>query len=325
MSHRVKFAITGLGNIGKRHAQVVWQNEECELVAVIDRENTTNEFNVPHFNSLKDFFNANIEVDVVTIATPNGIHAEQGLEVLSHNKHVLIEKPIALKVADAEMLIQKSLEMDRKVFTVMQNRYAPASKWLKELIESGVLGKIFIVQVNCFWNRDNRYYTKSSWHGSKKLDGGTLFTQFSHFVDILYWLFGDIKNIKAKFADFNHESLTEFEDSGFINFDFVNGGVGSLNYSTSVWNKNLESSLTVIAENGTLKVAGQYMDKVEYCNIKDYEIPALEETTIADKKQNHSYVIANVVDVLNGRAECTSTVEQGLEVVRIISDIYSAG
>ena len=102
------------------------------------------------------------------------------------------------------------------------------------------------------------------------MDGGTLFTQFSHFLDIMYWLFGDIKNIQAKFADFNHQKNTSFEDSGFVSFYFVNGGMGSLNFSTAVSEQNFESSMTIIAEHGTVKIGGQYMNEVEYCHVKDY-------------------------------------------------------
>ncbi|WP_228446790.1 Gfo/Idh/MocA family oxidoreductase [Chryseobacterium sp. 3008163] len=164
----------------------------------------------------------------------------------------------------------------------------------------------------------------------KDLDGGTLFTQFSHFIDIMYWLFGDLTNIQGKFADFNHKDLTDFEDSGFINFDFVNGGMGSLNYSTSVWNQNLESSMTVIAENGAVKIGGQYMDKVEVCNVKGYEMPELAPTNPGNdygaykgSAANHHYIIENVVDVLKGRSTITTNALEGLKVVDIIERIYS--
>ena len=100
------------------------------------------------------------------------------------------------------------------------------------------MGKIYMVQLNCYWNRDERYYQKGNWHGTAQLDGGTLFTQFSHFIDIMYWLFGDITNIRGNFRDFSHQQLTDFGDSGFVSFDFVQGGMGGINYSTSVWNKN---------------------------------------------------------------------------------------
>jgi len=212
----------------------------------------------------------------------------------------------------------------------MQNRYSPPSVWIKEIIEKGILGKIYMVQLNCYWNRDERYYKQDTWHGKKDLDGGTLFTQFSHFIDIMYWLFGDIQNIIAKLNDFNHQQLTEFEDSGFIHFDFVNGGMGCLNYSTAIWNKNVESSMTIIAENGSVKIGGQYMNEVEYCHIKDYNMPKLAPTNPGNdygaykgSAQNHHYVIENVVDVLKNRSTITTNALEGLKVVEIIERMYN--
>ncbi len=331
---KIKFAVVGCGHIGKRHAEMILRNVNCELVALIDIQDSDKlnieKFEVPFFNTLSDFFKANIQVDVINIATPNGFHAEQALECLEANKHVVIEKPISLNKKDAEKVIYKALGVHKHVFAVMQNRYSPPSVWIKNLIESGILGKIYIVQLNCYWNRDDRYYKSDSWHGKKLLDGGTLFTQFSHFIDIMYWLFGDITNISARFNDFNHEHLTEFEDSGLINFNFLNGGMGSLNYSTSVWDQNLESSMTIIAENGSVKIGGQYMDKVEYCHIKDYKMPELAPTNPGNdygaykgSAQNHNYIIQNVVDVLAGNEKITTNALEGMKVVEIIENIYS--
>jgi predicted dehydrogenase len=242
------------------------------------------------------------ELDVVNIATPNGFHSENAIEALGAGMHVVIEKPMALSKFDAEKIIYKALQMHKQVFTVMQNRYSPPSEWIKGIIEEGILGKIYLVQLNCYWNRDDRYYKPGSWHGDKELDGGTLFTQFSHFIDILYWLFGDIKNIRSRFYDFNHSELTQFEDSGLVTFDFLNGGSGILNFSTSVWDKNLESSMTIIAENGAVKIGGQYMDKVEYCHVKNYLMPVLAPTNPGNdygaykgSAQNHNFVIENVI------------------------------
>jgi UDP-N-acetyl-2-amino-2-deoxyglucuronate dehydrogenase len=223
------------------------------------------------------------------------------------------------------------LHYHKQVFCVMQNRYSPPSQWLKELIEKKILGKIFLVQINCYWNRDDRYYKKGNWHGTKDMDGGTLFTQFSHFVDIMYWLFGDIKNIHSKLNVFNHKGLTDFEDSGFVTFDFVNGGSGSFSYSTSVWDKNLESSLTIIAENGTVKIGGQYMNEVEYCHIKDYKMPVLPPSNPPNdygqykgSAANHHFIFENVVDVLKGKAPITTNALEGLKVVEIIEKMYAA-
>lgn len=331
---KIKFAVIGCGHIGKRHAEMITRNPDAELVALIDVKKKEvlglDGYQVPFFHSLSDFLKSGIEVDVVNIATPNGFHAEQALECLEAKKNVVVEKPMALSKSDAEKVIFKALHVHKQIFAVMQNRYSPPSVWVKELIESGKLGKIFMVQLNCYWNRDDRYYKADSWHGKKDLDGGTLFTQFSHFIDIMYWLFGDVQNISARLNDFNHQQLTDFEDSGFISFEFVSGGMGAINFSTSVWNQNLESSMTIIAENGSVKIGGQYMDKVEYCHVKDYTMPELAPTNPGNdygaykgSAQNHNFVIENVVDVLKGRAAITTNALEGLKVVDIIERIYS--
>jgi UDP-N-acetyl-2-amino-2-deoxyglucuronate dehydrogenase len=333
---KIKFAVIGCGHIGKRHAEMINRNAEAELVALVDikesKSLSIDHFQVPFFSSIEDLISNDIiqEIDVINIASPNGYHAAQALKCLEAKKHIVVEKPMALTKQDAEKIIYKALQVHKHLFSVMQNRYSPPSVWIKELIESGILGQIYLVQLNCYWNRDNRYYTPDSWHGKKELDGGTLFTQFSHFIDIMYWLFGDIENIKARFEDFNHSELTDFEDSGFVNFDFINGGIGSINFSTSVWNQNLESSMTIIAEHGSVKIGGQYMDKVEVCNVKDYIMPELAPTNPGNdygaykgSAANHHYVIENVVDVLKGRSTITTNALEGLKVVDIIERIYS--
>jgi UDP-N-acetyl-2-amino-2-deoxyglucuronate dehydrogenase len=335
MTKKINFAVIGCGHIGKRHATMIIRNNGAKLVALVDilskDDLDINEFNVPFFQSIDDLLNSDLEIDVVNIATPNGFHSEQAIIALNNNKHVVIEKPIALSKNDAENILYKALNVNKQVFAVMQNRYSPPSTWIKKVIEDKILGEIYLVQLNCYWNRDDRYYTKGSWHGNKNLDGGTLFTQFSHFIDIVYWLFGDIDNIKSKFFNFNHAHLTEFEDSGFITFDFIKGGNGILNYSTSVWDKNLESSMTIIAEKGTVKIGGQYMDKVEYCHIDGYTLPVLPPTNPGNdygaykgSAQNHNYIIDNVVNVLNKKANITTNALEGMKVVDIIERIYNS-
>ena len=334
VNRKIKFAVVGCGHIGKRHAEMIQRNEDCELVALVDVKDKSKlgieTFNAPFFNSIEELLKSDLEIDVVNIATPNGFHASQSLQCLEAKKHIVIEKPLALSKADAEKVIFKSLQVHKHIFAVMQNRYSPPSQWLKNILEESILGEIFMVQINCYWNRDERYYKPESWHGKKDLDGGTLFTQFSHFIDLMYWYFGDIKNIQAKFADFNHSQITDFEDSGFVSFDFVNGGMGSLSYSTSVWDKNLESSITIIAENGSVKIGGQYMNEVEYCHIKNYTITELAPTNPGNdygaykgSAANHHYIIENVVDVLKGKNMITTNALEGLKVVDIIERIYA--
>ncbi|MDA9564100.1 Gfo/Idh/MocA family oxidoreductase, partial [Flavobacteriales bacterium] len=287
-------------------------------------------FNVPFYSSLEEMLEKSEDIDVVNICTPNGLHADQSLLVLQHSKHIVCEKPLGLSKAKCESIIYKALREHKHVFCVMQNRYSPPSEWIKELIENKILGEIFMVQLNCYWNRDSRYYKNGGWKGSQELDGGTLYTQFSHFIDIMYWLFGDIENIQGRFNDFIHKESTDFEDSGFVSFDFVDGGMGSLNYSTAIWNSNLESSMTVIGSKGSVKIGGQYMNEVEHCNIENYEMPKLADSNPANdygpykgSAANHHYIIENVVDTLKGRTKSTTNALEGLKVVDIIERIYA--
>ncbi len=330
---KIKFAVIGQGHIGKRHAEMIRRNDNCELVAVCDVQPKENiglsDIEENFYQDIETLIAKHPEVEVVNICTPNGLHAIHALNALEANKHVVCEKPMALSKADCEALIYKALQMHKTVFCVMQNRYSPPSVWMKQIVDQKIIGEVYMVQLNCYWNRDDRYYKKGTWKGNQNLDGGTLFTQFSHFIDILYWLFGDIKNIQAKFNDFTHQSSTQFEDSGFVNFDFINGGMGSINYSTSVWDTNLESSLTIIGSKGSVKVGGQYMDKVEYCHIDGYAMPELAPTNPANdyghykgSANNHHYVIENVIDTIKGKTQVSTNALEGLKVVDIIERIY---
>lgn len=332
---KIRFAVVGCGHIGKRHAEMVVRDPGVELVALCDirpkEELGIEAYPVAFFSDMTSLLQSGLDIDVINICVPNGLHAELAIQAIESGHHVVIEKPMALQVQDAERVLQTSLKYQKEVFCVMQNRYSPPSVWIKQMIDSGRLGKIYLVQLNCFWNRDERYYKPGGWHGDACLDGGTLFTQFSHFIDIMYWLFGDIQHIQARFADFNHQQLTDFEDSGLVTFEFVNGGMGCLNYSTAVWNKNMESSMLIVAENGSVKIGGQYMNEVEYCHIKDYEMPELAPTNPGNdygpykgSAQNHNFVIRNVVEVLQHTgAQNTTTALEGLKIVDIIRRIYA--
>lgn len=335
MSDKIRFAVIGCGHIGKRHAAMIRQNPDSELVAMADIQSslgpeTESAFSVPFFNSAGELLASGLGIDVVNICTPNHLHAVQAIQALEAGCHVVVEKPMALSKADCEDVIYRSLQAGKLVFCVMQNRYSPPAVWLKDIVSRQLLGKIFHVQINCFWNRDARYYRKGGWKGVKESDGGTLFTQFSHFIDIMFWLFGDIRDLQARFYDFNHQDLTDFEDSGVASFDFVKGGTGTLNFSTSVYDTNLESSLTIIAEKGSVKVGGQYMNEVEYCHIQDYTMPELPPSlppndygAYKGSAANHHFVIENVVNTLKGKTVATTNALEGLKVVEIIEKIYA--
>lgn len=332
---KITFGVIGFGHIGKKHAIMVAGNEHAVLKAIVDSDEekraiaaeTYPEAEV--FESIEALIAAGLKLDVVNICTPNGYHAKQAIKMLEQRSHVVIEKPMGLTRQECEEVIFKSLQVSRQVFCVKQNRYSPSSKWLKTIIEEGRLGRINMVQLSCYWNRDARYYKPGGWKGTKDVDGGVLFTQFSHFIDIMYWLFGDIQNIVAMSTNFSHKDATEFDDTGLVQFEFVNGGFGSVNYSTSIWDKNFESSIIVIGEKGTVKVSGQYMDQVAYCHIDDYEMPELDPPNppndYGDYKgsaANHHYVIQNVIDVLTGKSEISTNALEGMKVVEMIERIH---
>ncbi|MEY4861078.1 MAG: hypothetical protein RL059_777 [Bacteroidota bacterium] len=331
--NKIRFAVVGAGHIGKRHAEMICREAEAELVALVDCRSAVDcdaeKFGVPFFSSIDELLAADLAIDVVNICTPNGLHASQAIAALQANKHVVCEKPMGLSKESCEKVLFQALQVSKHVFCVMQNRYSPPSEWIKSIIDQGKLGTVFMVQLNCFWNRDDRYYKAGGWKGTEALDGGTLFTQFSHFIDIMYWLFGDVENIQGKFADFTHKAITDFEDSGFVNFNFTKGGMGCINYSTAVANQNLESSMTIIGEKGSVKIGGQYMNEVEVCSIEGYTMPELKESNPANdygpykgSAANHNYVISNVIDTLKGRTSATTNALEGMKVVDIIERIY---
>lgn len=325
---KYQFVVIGYGHIGKRHADMIRQNQAAELVAVVDTLPIEG-IQEAYFSSLEALFASELRFDVAVIATPNYLHAPQAITCLNHNKHIIIEKPFTLNTSDAKAIISLAQKQAKQVFCVMQNRYSPPAKWLKSIIESGKLGSLYMVQINCFWNRGDGYYQQSDWRGQTQTDGGTLYTQFSHFIDMMYWLFGSISNVQSRFANFNHTDTIQFEDTGLIHFEFDQGGIGSFNYTTSVYQKNLESSITIVAENGTIKVGGQYMNEVLYCDVKSYEMPQIEASLPPNdyghykgSAANHQYIYQNVIEVLNGAAEIDATAEQGMKVVEIIENIY---
>ena len=209
---------------------------------------------------------------------------------------------------------------------VKQNRYNPPVAFLKNLIVNGKLGKIYSFQINCFWNRPEAYYT--DWKGSKDMDGGTLFTQFSHFIDLLYWLLGDVAAVKTISKNFAHPAI-EFEDSGVVAFEMESGAIGSLNYTVNSFEKNMEGSFTVFAENGTVKIGGQYLNELEYCTVSGIEKPNLPIGNPANgygfyqgSMSNHDKVYENLLIALQNDKHEFASAEDGLKTVEIIQKIY---
>lgn len=340
MNRKIKFGVIGIGHIGARHVDAIVKNKNSELIAVADKlsfndlekkRNRDLSFlkKCQFYNNLNDIYQ-NPDIDVLNICSPNGLHYEMAKKSITNGKHVLIEKPMTLRSKHANFLVEHAKKNKKFVFCVMQNRFSPTIMWLKKIIDKKRLGEIFSVHVNCFWNRNKNYYESSDWHGKLDLDGGPLFTQFSHFIDILCWLFGDFLNINTEFIKFRESKFIDFEDSGLLRFDFSSGPKGTLNYSTSIWDKNFESSIIVNAERGTVKIGGQYMDKLQYCHVENYETPTFNQGlscndygTYKGSAANHDKVIENIINVILHNAEIATSGSEGAKIVEIIEKIYS--
>ena len=334
-SETVRFGIIGCGYIAKRHAQHIVANPYARLVSLYDvvpkrAVELAEEYDARVATDLNDLLHTE-EVDVISVCTPNGLHFQHALAALEANLHALVEKPLTLTSADAQRLIDEAERRQREIFVVKQNRFNAPVQALKRLIEDGRLGRIFMVAVNCYWNRNDAYYNGSNWKGTKALDGGTLYTQFSHFVDIFYYLFGDVYDIAGTVTNANHESLIEFEDTGVFTFRFQNGALGSFNFTTNSFEKNMEGSIVVFAESGTVKLGGQYLNKIDYQRTNGFDITNLPETGPSNQygyyqgsMSNHDKVINNVVETLRGRESAMTNAVDGKKVVDIIERMYGA-
>ena len=328
----IKFALIGCGRIAQRHAEQIHRLGELSAVCDIKESAAlalSEQYNCRSYFDIETLLRNEPDVDVVSVCTPNYLHAEHSIKSLKAGKHVLCEKPMALSVRDCENMIYTAEQTNRRLFIVKQNRYNPPVVELKKVIEENRLGKIFYVQLNCFWNRNEDYYLQSDWKGRLDKDGGTLYTQFSHFIDLLVWLFGDFKNVKVLLQNYLHPNI-EFEDTGAVLIEFFNGAIGTINYTVNSYQKNMEGSITVFGSKGTVKIGGQYLNALEYQNIEDYSFQNVTPVNKANdygfyqgSMSNHDKVYENVVNVLNGKDTIATNAIEGLKVVRIIEDIYS--
>ncbi|MBL4716750.1 MAG: oxidoreductase [Bacteroidetes bacterium] len=328
----LNFALVGCGRIGERHAEHISKNG-C-LKAVCDTDSSkadqlAQQYSSTAYTSIDELLKDS-EIDVVSICTPNGLHTEHSILAFRAGFHVLCEKPMAIKVVDCGRMINEAEKANKRLFIVKQNRFNPPVAALKKAIDEGKLGKILSAQVNCFWNRNFDYYNNSDWKGTRELDGGTLFTQFSHFIDLIYWMLGDVKKVYAATGNFAHLDTIEFEDTGAVILEFFSGAIGSFSYTVNSYNKNMEGSITVFGEKGTVKVGGQYLNELEYQNIEGFEITNLPKGNSANdyghyqgSMSNHGEVYENVVDVLTNKGVIATNGFEGLKTVEIIDKIYT--
>ena len=331
----VRFAVIGCGHIGKRHLEKISLNPDAQAVAAVDplpRNQTLGELypHLPYFSSVQELLQSGIPFDIASVCVPNGLHFDVAQALIEAQKHLIIEKPMVLQPEHGTRLEQLAERSGVQIFGVLQNRYSAASVWLKEVLDKKLLGQVYTVDLECAWNRDDRYYLPRVWHGDMRLDGGTLFTQYSHFMDLLLWFFGSATVLDAQFANLSHGSTIDFEDTGRVLLRLQRCSAPcTLRYSTAVYGANRGVRMSIWAQKGCVVLDGPFMNKITHCLIENYTLPEVETNELGNQyggysgsAQNHHLVIGNVVKALRGEPAQVISSRESLEVVRLIRDIY---
>jgi len=330
---RINFGVIGLGAIGPRHVEKIEQIQDANLVAVCDiEESKLEKYNngiIKVFTDYRDMLKLD-NIDVISVCTPNYLHAPMTIDAFNSDKHVVCEKPMGLTSKECKIMVHSALRYNKKLFIVKQNRYNAPIIAVKNLIEEKKLGKIFLVVVNCYWNRNQVYYSNSDWRGKKKLDGGALFTQFSHFIDLMIMFAGNVESVYAVANNFNHPDI-EIEDTGVVTLKFDSGIIGSLNFTNNSYEHNMEGSITIFAEKGTLKIGGQYLNELEYQKISGIVIDKLESAKgpndyglYQGTMSNHDKVYENVMDSLMNSGKVAVSGIEGMWTTEVIEAAYKS-
>ncbi len=325
---KLKLGIIGCGRISARHVDAIINNkDEAELVAVydiveelaIDKKNQYESkiegSNVKVYTDYNDFINDE-SIDVVTIATISGYHAEQAIDCLNHDKHVLIEKPMALNIEDANKIIALGKEKNKKVCVSHQNRFSPAIQRLKQAIDEGRFGKLIHGSARTLWARDDDYYKQASWRGTKALDGGTLMNQCIHNIDLLQWMMGgEVERISSEIDTFIRN--IETEDFGAMLIRFKNGSVGVVEGSVCVYPRNLEETLSIFGEKGTVVIKNGKIDTWRFEDVREYDNVEIDETNLG-----HIPLYKDLIDAINKDREPLVNGEEGKKAVEMIMKAY---
>jgi UDP-N-acetyl-2-amino-2-deoxyglucuronate dehydrogenase len=328
----LRFAIIGCGKIAPRHAAEA--AKQGKLVAVCDivkdrADALAQQYDAKAYYTIEALLDNEKAIDIAAICTPNGLHAQHSITALKAGCHILCEKPLSISGADAVKMIDTAKAANRKLFVVKSTRYNPALATLKKIIEEKKLGQLYSFQLNCFWNRPASYY-HDSWKGQLAMDGGTLYTQFSHYIDALLWLFGDVDMITGFRQNTAHKDTIEFEDNGVVAIRMQNGMLGGLNWSLNTFRKNMEVSLSLIAEKGSIRIGGEYMNKVEYQLMEDAQLSVPDTGSANDygfykgSMSNHDKVYENLLIALENDNHPFTHAADGLKTVETIEKIYKA-
>lgn len=326
-----QFAISGCGKIAERHAQEIVRRGK--LVAVCDivperADALAAAYNARAYYDFDTMLAKEPALDVVSICTPNGLHAAQSIAALQAGHHVLCEKPMCLHTSDGAVMIETAQKANKKLLVVKSTRYNPAIVALKKLFDNGEIGPVYSFQLNCVWNRPDAYYA-NNWRGSLDLDGGTLYTQFSHYIDVLLWLLGDVADVCGFSTNRAHQNSIAFEDTGAVAMKMLSGAIGTLHYSVNAQLQNHEVSLTIVAEKATLKLGGTYLNELLYQQPALIDLGSLGKGNLANdygfykgSMSNHDKVYENVIAALQGAESQVTDGEGALKTVSLIEEIY---
>jgi UDP-N-acetyl-2-amino-2-deoxyglucuronate dehydrogenase len=334
MNSKPSFAIIGCGRIAQRHAAEASKHGAIKAVCDIIKERADElaaKYNTISYYAIDDLLEKEKDsIDIVCICTPNGLHAVHSIKSLNAGKHVLCEKPMAIHSIDAAIMIEAAEKNNKKLFVVKQNRFNPPVSFIKKLLDEKKLGKIINFQLNCFWNRPAAYY-KNHWHGTKELDGGILYTQFSHFIDVLYWFLGDLNSVTGYRSNKMHKGTIEFEDNGIALVEMGDKVTGTLNYSINAFQKNMEGSILLSGEKGTVKIGGQYLNELEYFAVEDESYPDLPKGKPSNQyghyegsMSNHDKVYEALLKAIDEPSYPLASAQETMKTVEIIEKIYKA-
>jgi UDP-N-acetyl-2-amino-2-deoxyglucuronate dehydrogenase len=330
LKRKIRFALVGCGRIAGKHLEAIERHaSNAELVALCDTDPAALErmvavAKVPGFASLTELL-AGSDADAVILATPSGLHAAQTMEVAKAGRHVVTEKPMATRWSDGQAMVQACDQAGVRLFVVKQNRLNATIQLVKRAMDKGRFGKIFMVNVNVFWNRPQSYYDSARWRGTWEFDGGAFMNQASHYVDLLDWLVGPVECVHAFTATLARH--IEVEDTGVANIRWRSGALGSINVTMLTYPKNLEGSITIIGERGTVRVGGLAVNQIEHW---EFDAPDPDDALAKDASYQttsvygfgHPAYYENVVGTLRGTAEANTDGREGLRSLELLIGIY---
>lgn len=329
-NRKIRFALVGCGRIARNHIAALEQHRDrAELAAVCDvdasrlREAAEKTGATP-YTSLTALLSTN-NADVVVLATPSGLHPGQTIEAAETGRHVMTEKPMATRWEDGQRMVHACDAAGVRLFVVKQNRRNPTLQLLKRTVEKKRFGRIYMVTVNVFWTRPQSYYDSAVWRGTWEFDGGAFMNQASHYVDLLDWLIGPIESVQAYTGTLARN--IEVEDTGVANVRWRAGTLGSINVTTLTYPQNLEGSITIIGEKGTVRVGGVAVNEIQHWEFAetdedDSKVKDASYRTTSVYGFGHPLYYDNVIRVLRGEAEPETDGREGLKSLEVLIAIY---